>query len=105
MQQIRPQLVRAEARAAAARRRSEVDRRLDLCVAGRDRRLRQEAIPDFVRLFNMCDIGPPAKEDDPRAANAMVRFDFVRVFCAAARLLAYCCCCCVVCHLMVCKSG
>lgn len=60
------------ARADAPRRRSELERRLDQMLAGSDRVLAKDSIKDFVRLFNMCDISPPAREDDPRAANAPV---------------------------------
>lgn len=61
------------ARADAPRRRSELERRLDQMLAGSERVLAKDSIKDFVRLFNMCDISPPAREDDPRAANAQVR--------------------------------
>ena len=52
--------------AGGGRRRSEVDRRLDLLASGRDRRLRLDCLPDFLRLFNMCDLSPPNGDDDGR---------------------------------------
>jgi hypothetical protein len=55
------------------RKRSEVDRRLDLCVVGRERRLKVDMVGDFVRLFNMCDISPPNREDDSRQGSVTVR--------------------------------
>lgn len=46
-------------------------------LAGAERVLAKDSIKDFVRLFNMCDVSPPAKEDDPRAANAQVRCHYL----------------------------
>jgi hypothetical protein len=47
------------------RKRSEVERRLECLVAlGQHKVLRLDAVQDFVRLFNMCDISPPTQRDD-----------------------------------------
>lgn len=63
---------------AGLRKRSEIERRLEQLVgAGAHRMLRVEAVKEFVRLFNMCDISPPTQRDDDAwvaAVPVMVRY-------------------------------